>query len=262
MHPRHSFLFSSLASLAHLPQTPGPHIPPLPHSHPRSYTIASTPTSSPTPPVLPESTFAPFPHNSPSPPHSLHSQPQEILPPHDPPRGLPSLPPSFQTWLELISSPRVGLPIPNTRTRRRGHDAHLCPSLTAHGHMSGPPGPLHRHSPRPCGPQVTRNSGSPVLPGTPGLGARGLRAALGSPLGAPGPQRAGAGMGAGRRAAGSALRRGPGGGLEGRRQRPALKPCHPRCAGASGGAPRTADPGPPPPPSPGPSAAGRRRERP
>lgn len=185
MHARQTlFLLPSLTSLAHLPQAPSPCIPSLPHSHPRSYTIASTPTSSPTPPVLPESTFAPFPHNSPNPPHSLHSQPQGILPPHDPPRGLPSLPPSFQTWLELISSPRVGLPIPNTRTRRRGHAAHLRPSLTAHGHMSGPPGPLHRHPPRPCGPQVTRNSGSPALPGPQAWG-RGVCALRRAPLSAP-----------------------------------------------------------------------------
>lgn len=235
--PTHASQTPSLVPITYFPCTPAPntwckHLSPTPptstalhnclHTHRLPHTSCLT--------RLHLCTTAPY---QPKATTLIHKQPQGIMPPHHPPRGPPSLPPSLQPWLEPITSPRFASPSPTLGPRGGSRAAHLCPSLTAHGHMLGPPGPLHRHPPRLCCPQVTELR-EPRAPWDLGLGARGVRVPVDSPLGAPGPQRAGAGMGAGRRAPGSALLRGRGGGLEGRRQRPARKPCHPRRVGTSG----------------------------
>lgn len=167
----------------------------------------------------------------------VHTQPQRrFCSSHHPHGGSPSLSPSLQTWFEPISSPTLCLPIPNARTRERGGVPHLCPSLTTHGPM--PPGPP---APTPA----------PILP--PGVGELSKpRAPLGSPLCAPGPQRAGAGMAAGRGLSGSSSAVAGEGGLEGRRQLPTTGPRDPGCAGAGGGLRGQRAPIRPPAPQPSP----------
>lgn len=134
--------------------------------------------------------------------------------------------------------PRVGrCPPPAPLTHRPRPDARISWALTPKPTTTLPLGDGDLSEPR--------------VPRGLGLEARSSRTP-------PGGQRPGAGMGAGRRPPGSALRGGRGGGLEGQPQRLTVAPATsgvPEQAGIS----RTASPDPQ---SPGPSAAGRRRGRP
>lgn len=143
-----------------------------------------------TPPVLPQSTFAHFPHNTTNPPHD--STTETILALTVPLRGSPGLPTSVQTWLEPISWPRFCLPVPSARTREKSGAPQAAP-LTAHGYRPGPPG-LSAPTPSPILPLGVGELSESRAPRGLGLGVRGLRAPLRARLSAPGPRRAGAGQ--------------------------------------------------------------------
>lgn len=152
------------------PNTRSTHAPsPTPRT-PMTHTTPCTPTSSPTPLFLTGPTFAQLPvtsltHHTPT--HSTTG----IFLPHDHPGEPPSLQPSLHTWLEPISPPRVCLPIP---TPEPGEGS--VPS----------PAPLTQYPLSYAGTSEPRAS----------TGAGSARSE-GSALRSPGPQRAGAGKGAG-----------------------------------------------------------------
>ena len=121
----------------------------------------------------------------------------------------PSLPPSVQTWLELISSPRFCFPVPKPKTwgKSGAPGPQLRPSLTAHSHRPGPPG-FPAQTPDPTLPPRVEALSEPRLP----RGRCGLKVSALSPepLSAPRARSArGRGWGRGDGLRGSALRGGP-----------------------------------------------------